>query len=111
MHTRGIGKAFDLSTEDPRTIARYDTRHLFDEKKLQRWNDMRRATNKLGLQMLMARKRCEAGCGFVTAADCGWDYHANNTLFDLNLLRVTGGPPGEIINLANRAEPIPELFG
>jgi hypothetical protein len=213
--TRGVGKAFDLSTEDPRTIARYDTRHLFDEKKLQRWNDMRRATNKLGLQMLMARKMCEAGCGFVTVSDCGWDYHANNnspknmagiypmggqvdhavaafledvearglsekilliitsemgrtpqlnktggrghygnltplvfaggglnmgqvigesdagaanpatrgytphhllgtvmhTLFDMNQLRVTDGLPGEIINLANRAEPIPELFG
>ena len=28
--------------------------------------------------MLLARRLCEAGCGFVTVSDCGWDYHANN---------------------------------
>jgi uncharacterized protein (DUF1501 family) len=25
----------------------------------------------------MARRLCEAGCGFVTVSDCGWDMHAN----------------------------------
>ena len=39
---------------------------------------MKRASNLLGLQMLMARRLCELGCGFVTVSDCGWDYHANN---------------------------------
>ena len=39
---------------------------------------MRRATNLLGQQMLLARRLCEAGCGFVTVSDCGWDMHANN---------------------------------
>lgn len=76
--TAGVGKAFDLSDEDPRTVARYDTRPLFDQKKLQRWGDMRRATNLLGMQMLMARRLVEQGAGFVTVSDCGWDYHANN---------------------------------
>ncbi len=76
--TGGVADAFDWTKEDPQTIARYDTRPLFDEKKLQRWHDMKRASNKLGLQMLMARRLCEAGCGFVTVSDCGWDYHANN---------------------------------
>ena len=28
--------------------------------------------------MVLARRRCEAGCGFVTVSDCGWDMHANN---------------------------------
>ena len=28
--------------------------------------------------MLLARRLCEAGCGFVTVSDCGWDMHANN---------------------------------
>ena len=51
---------------------------MFDQKKLQRYYDMKRASNLLGLQMLMARRMCEAGCGFVTVSDCGWDYHANN---------------------------------
>ena len=76
--SRGAADAFDWSKEDPKTIARYDTRPLFDQRKLQRWHDMKRASNLLGLQMLMARRMCEAGCGFVTVSDCGWDYHANN---------------------------------
>ncbi len=74
---RGVAEAFDLSKEDPRTIARYDTSHLFKLEELTRWNDMRRASNLLGRQMLMARRLVEAGCGFVTVSDCGWDYHAN----------------------------------
>ena len=76
--SRGVADAFDWTKEDPKTIARYDTRPLFDQRKLQRWHDMKRASNLLGLQMLMARRMCEAGCGFVTVSDCGWDYHANN---------------------------------
>lgn len=27
--------------------------------------------------MLLARRLCEAGAGFVTVSDCGWDMHAN----------------------------------
>jgi uncharacterized protein (DUF1501 family) len=76
--TRGVAEAFDWTKEDSKTIARYDTRRLFDQKKLQKYFDMRRTSNLLGLQMLMARRMCEAGCGFVTVSDCGWDYHANN---------------------------------
>jgi hypothetical protein len=76
--SRGVADAFDWTKEDPKTIARYDTRPLFDQRKLQRWHDMKRVSNLLGLQMLMARRMCEAGCGFVTVSDCGWDYHANN---------------------------------
>jgi uncharacterized protein (DUF1501 family) len=76
--TKGISSAFDVTKEDPKTLEKYDTRPLFDARKLQRWGDMRRATNLLGLQMLMARRLCESGCSFVTVSDCGWDYHANN---------------------------------
>lgn len=75
--SRGVAEAFDLSKEDPRTVARYETSHLFKLEELTRWNDMRRASNLLGRQMLMARRLVEAGCGFVTVSDCGWDYHAN----------------------------------
>jgi hypothetical protein len=77
MITRGVADAFDLSKEDPSTVARYDTSHLFKLEELTRWFDMRRASNLLGRQMLLARRLCEAGCGFVTVSDCGWDYHAN----------------------------------
>ncbi|MGZ0164250.1 MAG: DUF1501 domain-containing protein [Planctomycetales bacterium] len=75
--TRGVAEAFDLSKEDPRTVASYETSHLFKLEELTRWNDMRRASNLLGRQMLLARRLVEAGCGFVTVSDCGWDYHAN----------------------------------
>jgi hypothetical protein len=78
MISRGIAHAFDLSQEDKATRAAYDTTGLFDMKDLTRYYDMRRATNLLGHQMLMARRLCEAGCGFVTVSDCGWDYHANS---------------------------------
>ena len=76
--TGGVADAFDLSKEDPRTIARYDTSHLFDQQEVSRWHDMKRASNLLGKQMLLARRLCEAGCGFVTVSDCGWDHHSNN---------------------------------
>ncbi|MBM80365.1 MAG: hypothetical protein CMJ78_07200 [Planctomycetaceae bacterium] len=75
--TRGVAHAFDLSQEDAKTIAKYDTSHVFKNKDIQRWGDMRRSTNLLGKQMLMARRLVEAGCGFVTVSDCGWDMHSN----------------------------------
>lgn len=76
--TGGVADAFDLSQEDPRTVARYDTSGLFRQEEVSRWHDMKRASNLLGKQMLLARRLCEAGCGFVTVSDCGWDHHSNN---------------------------------
>lgn len=75
--TRGVAGAFDLAKEDPRTVARYDTSHCFRNEEVQRWGDMRRSTNLLGRQMLLARRLVESGCGFVTVSDCGWDMHSN----------------------------------
>lgn len=75
--SRGAAQAFDLSREDPRLVARYDTSHFFNNEDVQRYYDMRRASNFLGKQMLLARRLVEAGCGFVTVSDCGWDMHAN----------------------------------
>jgi len=72
-----VAEAFDLSKEDPRTIDRYETSKLFDARETQSYYDMRRSSNLLGRQMLLARRLCEAGCGFVTVSDCGWDMHAN----------------------------------
>src|SRR5262249_16317678 len=76
--TRGVSEAFDLSKEDRKTIAKYDTSNLFKREDVTKWYDMRRGTNLLGKQMLLARRLCEAGAGFVTVSDCGWDMHANN---------------------------------
>ncbi|MFM8274619.1 MAG: DUF1501 domain-containing protein [Gemmata sp.] len=75
--TRGVGDAFDITREDPKTVARYDTGGLFKREDVTRWYDMKRGTNLLGKQLLLARRLCEAGCGFVTVSDCGWDMHAN----------------------------------
>lgn len=81
---RGISEAFDLSREDPRTIARYDTSHLFDMadfhvggKSYRNKMNQSRITNLLGRQMLLARRLCEAGCAFVTVVDAGWDLHGD----------------------------------
>lgn len=73
----GIAQAFDLGREKPETLARYDTSKLFRLDEVQKWGDMRRSSNQLGKQMLMARRLVEAGCGFVTVMDAGWDMHSN----------------------------------
>jgi uncharacterized protein (DUF1501 family) len=75
---RGVAQAFDLSHEDPRVFARYDTSHCFNPAEVTRWGDMRRSSNQLGRQMLLARRLVEHGCGFVTVMDAGWDMHSNS---------------------------------
>ncbi|MBL8794689.1 MAG: DUF1501 domain-containing protein [Planctomycetia bacterium] len=74
---RGVAEAFDLSKEDPKTVERYDTSKCFRLDEVHKWGDMRRSSNLLGKQLLLARRLCEAGCGFVTVSDCGWDMHSN----------------------------------
>jgi hypothetical protein len=59
-------QAFDLSKEDPRVRDRYKD-----------------GTHTLGEQLLLARRLCEAGCGFVTLhyanSNQGWDMHNQMT--------------------------------
>lgn len=50
-------QAFDLKKEDPKIVQRYG--------------------RGLGEQMLIARRLCEAGCGFVTLNYGGWDMHGS----------------------------------
>jgi hypothetical protein len=75
---RGVVQAFDLSKEDPKTVERYDTSKLFRLEDVTKWFDMKRSSNLLGKQLLLARRLCEAGAGFVTVSDCGWDMHSNS---------------------------------
>ena len=70
MIVRGAGDAFDVSKEDRRTIERYDTSGFRVGKKLFQ-------PSSIGRQMLMARRLVEAGCGFVTVQNSGWDMHAD----------------------------------
>ncbi len=66
----GAAEAFDYKKEDPRLIERYDTTHIRIGHKVFR-------PSTLGKQMLVARRLCEAGCGFVTVHSAGWDMHAD----------------------------------
>lgn len=85
MVLRGVSDAFDLSKEDAATIARYDTSQYLSEtayadksngKQSRRWYQNNALT--LGKQLLLARRLCEAGCGFVTVATrFVWDMHAD----------------------------------
>ncbi|MFP6901055.1 MAG: DUF1501 domain-containing protein, partial [Opitutales bacterium] len=78
----GVTDAFDLSKEDPRTLERYDTGMYKIPKGLSKKKKNGKAIPgfspiALGKQMLMARRLCEAGCGFVTVTCTGWDMHGN----------------------------------
>lgn len=79
---RGISEAFDLSKEDPKTIARYDTAPLIRpediDKKLNNHKFYTDHTQTLGKLLLLSRRLCEAGCRFVTVTtNFVWDNHAD----------------------------------
>ena len=66
----GSTKAFDLTQEDPKTVEMYDTSSMqIGHKKFR--------PSTLGKQMLVARRLCEAGAGFVSVHSAGWDMHAD----------------------------------
>ncbi|MFO1093452.1 MAG: DUF1501 domain-containing protein [Planctomycetaceae bacterium] len=94
----GVADAFDLSKEDPATIARYDTAPLVPVDTIdKRWaNHPRYADNakSLGKLMLLARRLCERGAGFVTVTtNFVWDMHAdvNNATMEEGM-RYMGRP-------------------
>jgi len=94
----GVADAFDLSKEDPRTVARYDTSGLMDVSKIsKKWNNHKHYADHvrtLGKLMLLSRRLCEAGCGFVTVStNFVWDMHAdsNNATMDEGMQYV-GAP-------------------
>jgi hypothetical protein len=78
----GVADAFDLTREDPRTIARYDTAPLVRPDQIsQKWNNYKNYVDNaksLGKLLLLARRLCEAGCGFVTVTtNFVWDMHSD----------------------------------
>jgi hypothetical protein len=68
--------AFDLSGEDPRLVERYDTSRF-------RAGITRERPSTLGHQLLLARRLCEAGCGFITIHNPGWDMHGGDTQMNM----------------------------
>jgi uncharacterized protein (DUF1501 family) len=88
----GVARALDLSHEDPQTVARYDTGRFV---KPSAWDNVARGrrgyytaqAQSIGKLLLLARRLCEAGCGFVTihAGYAGvWDMHADGN--NLNMV-------------------------
>lgn len=78
----GVADAFNLSQEDPRTVARYDTAPLVRPDQISKeWNNYDNYVDNaktLGKLMLLARRLCERGCGFVTVTtNFVWDMHAD----------------------------------
>lgn len=85
----GVADAFDIGKEAPTTIARYDTAPLVRPDQINRkWNNYNNYVDNaksLGKLMLLARRLCERGCGFVTVTTSFvWDMHAdaNNATMD-----------------------------
>ncbi len=82
---RGVSDAFDLSKEHPLTIERYDTSAMAPTAAVQQRNSYAKQFSPvaLGKQMLLARRLCEAGCGFVTVTCAGWDMHGGGKEFTM----------------------------
>jgi hypothetical protein len=79
---RGVSDAFDLSKEDPRLVARYDTAPLLPKDRIStEWRNREHYADNaatLGKLLLLARRLCERGCGFVTVTTSFvWDMHAD----------------------------------
>lgn len=90
----GVADALDLSKEDSGTRERYDTSEF---TRPDGWKKVNRGqkgmyngyAQALGKQLLLARRLCEAGCGYVTihaGYDGVWDWHADGN----NLNAVEG---------------------
>jgi hypothetical protein len=95
---RGVADAFDLSREAPKLVARYDTAPLVNGDAIkEKWKnrkyylDHARSVGKL---LLLARRLCEAGCGFVTVnTNFVWDMHADeNNASPAEAMPYVGGP-------------------
>jgi hypothetical protein len=78
----GAADAFDLMREDPRVLARYDTAPLVRPEQIdRRWRNYNNYVDNartLGRLLLLARRLCERGCGFVTVTtNFVWDMHSD----------------------------------
>jgi hypothetical protein len=77
-----VAGAFDLAKEPARVVARYDTAPLVRpeniSKKWRNYNNYVDNAKALGKLLLLARRLCERGCGFVTVTtNFVWDMHAD----------------------------------
>lgn len=94
----GVAGAFDLKQEDPNVVAEYDTAPLIHPDHISRkWNNYNNYVDNaktLGKLLLLSRRLCDAGAGFVTVTtNFVWDMHAdrNNATIDEGM-RYMGQP-------------------
>jgi Protein of unknown function (DUF1501) len=78
----GVADAFDLTREHPGVVARYDTAPLVRpeniDKKWKNYDNYVDNAKSLGKLLLLARRLCERGCGFVTiTTNFVWDMHSD----------------------------------
>ncbi len=86
-----VSDAFDLKQEDPKLVELYDTSSRFPIARIdKKWNNYEHYKDHgttIGKLLLMARRLCERGCGFVTVTTSFvWDMHA-----DVNNATMTEG--------------------
>ena len=79
----GVGDAFDLRKEDPRTVAMYDTEPLVKPESInKKWNNHKHYLDNartLGKLLLLSRRLVERGAGFITVTtNFVWDMHADS---------------------------------
>jgi hypothetical protein len=93
-----VGDAFDLSREPTAVVDRYDTAPLVRpeniNKKWRNYNNYVDNAKTLGKLLLLARRLCERGCGFVTVTtNFVWDMHADvNNATVAEGMGYMGGP-------------------
>jgi uncharacterized protein (DUF1501 family) len=78
----GVAGAFDLTKEEAAVISRYDTAPIVRPDQIEKqWNNYNHYVDhakSLGKLMLLARRLCEAGAGFVTVTTSFvWDMHSD----------------------------------
>lgn len=86
-----VSDAFDLKQEDAKLVEQYDTKSRFPVSRIdKKWNNYQHYKDHgttIGKLLLMARRLCERGCGFVTiTTSFVWDMHA-----DVNNATMTEG--------------------
>ncbi len=95
---RGVADAFDLSKEAAKLVARYDTAPLVNIDSIdKKWNNRKYYIDharSLGKLLLLARRLCEAGCGFITVnTNFVWDMHSDaNNAPPAEAMPYVGGP-------------------
>lgn len=96
LRSGDVRKALDLSLEDPRALAAYDTEHFRNWSCDESSKFIRGGPSigfSLGRQLLLARRLCEAGSGFVTVINANWDFHARKNIPNIPEGMGVFGPP------------------